>query len=221
MLWKRVIVAWMALLALVSASVGASARTDVDSKPHVGAIDVVAAICIEAHSLASAEEHQGTRRLAAVTSDVPDAARGGERRLAARAASAASQYQKQVTQALLEPAVAGTPTESDPPLEQGHRSGRGLQGYRRGCAEGTDYAMNDAETYRLYLVATNELLLDFAREAKAQADATRGSEVGNFKAGYLMGFHRVVSLMQQQAAAFGLELDELGLADIDPNRDLT
>lgn len=81
--------------------------------------------------------------------------------------------------------------------------------------------MNDAETYRLYLLATNELLLDFAREAKAQADATRDSEGGSFNAGYLMGFHRVVSLMQQQASAFGLDLDELGLSDVDPNRDLT
>jgi hypothetical protein len=36
-----------------------------------------------------------------------------------------------------------------------------------------------------------------------------------------MGFHRVVSLAQQQAAAFGLELEELGLAGVDPNRDLT
>lgn len=81
--------------------------------------------------------------------------------------------------------------------------------------------MNDAETFRLYSLATNELLLEFAREAKLQAYATRGTEAGEFNAGYLMGFHRVVSLMQQQAAAFGLELHELGLADIDPNRDLT
>jgi hypothetical protein len=81
--------------------------------------------------------------------------------------------------------------------------------------------MNNLETFRLYLLATNELLLEFALEAKAQADATRGSDAGNFNAGYLMGFHRVVSLAQQQAAAFGLELDELGLMGVDPNRDLT
>ena len=68
----------MTLLALVFASAGASARTDVDAKPHVGAIDVAAAICIEVHGLASAEEHQGILRLATTeTSDVPDAARGG------------------------------------------------------------------------------------------------------------------------------------------------
>ncbi len=35
---------WMTLLALVFASAGATARTDVSPKPRVGAIDMVAAI---------------------------------------------------------------------------------------------------------------------------------------------------------------------------------
>jgi hypothetical protein len=81
--------------------------------------------------------------------------------------------------------------------------------------------MSAEETFRHYLVATNELLLEFAQEAKRQADATRGTEAGAFDAGYLMGFHRVISLMQQQALAFGLEVNEVGLEGIDPNRDLT
>jgi hypothetical protein len=77
MIWKRVIVAWMTLLALVLASAGASARTDVGAKPHVGAIDVVAAICIEAHGLASVGGHQENwLSTTTETSDVPDAARG-------------------------------------------------------------------------------------------------------------------------------------------------
>lgn len=81
--------------------------------------------------------------------------------------------------------------------------------------------MSAEETVRHYLLATNELLLEFAREAKRQADATRGTEAGNFYAGYLMGFYRVISLMQQQASAFGFEVDDVGLEGIDPIRDLT
>ena len=77
------------------------------------------------------------------------------------------------------------------------------------------------ETFHEYLLATNELLLEFAREAKRQADATRGTEGGNFDAGYLLGFHRVISLLQQQAPAFGLEVSDIGLEGVDPNRDLT
>ncbi len=81
--------------------------------------------------------------------------------------------------------------------------------------------MSAEETYRDYLLATNELLLEFAREAKRQADTTRGTDAGNFDAGYLMCFHRVISLMQQQATAFGLEVNDVGLHGIDPNHDLT
>ena len=81
--------------------------------------------------------------------------------------------------------------------------------------------MNSGDTFRNYLIATNELLLEFAREAKRQADASRGTEAGNFDAGYPMGFHRVISLLQQQAPAFGLEVRDVGLEGIDPDRELT
>ena len=35
-----------------------------------------------------------------------------------------------------------------------------------------------------------------------------------------MAFHEVVSLMQQQAVAFGMTLNELELTDLDPELDL-
>ena len=78
-----------------------------------------------------------------------------------------------------------------------------------------------ADAYKDYILATNELLLEFAREAKQKADSSRGKMGGDFDSGYLMGFHRVVSLMQQQAEAFGLETSDIGLGAIDANRDLT
>lgn len=81
--------------------------------------------------------------------------------------------------------------------------------------------MSAEESLRHYLLATNELLLELAREAKRQADSTRGTAAGSFNEGYLMGFHRVVSLMQQQAPAFGLAVSEVGLEGVNPNQDLT
>ncbi len=72
------LLSWMTLLTLVFASAGASAQADVSLKPHVGAIDMVAATCIEAHGLASAEGHQ--ENWDAVTtgvSDVPHGRKGG------------------------------------------------------------------------------------------------------------------------------------------------
>ncbi|WP_214467820.1 hypothetical protein [Microbacterium flavescens] len=43
---------------------------------------------------------------------------------------------------------------------------------------------------------------------------------GPFEAGRLFAYVEVISLMQQQAVAFGIDLTELGLDDIDPERDL-
>jgi hypothetical protein len=38
--------------------------------------------------------------------------------------------------------------------------------------------MNANAAFRHYLIATNELLLEFAREAKLEADRTRGTQEG-------------------------------------------
>ncbi|QDU62780.1 hypothetical protein Pan216_36500 [Planctomycetes bacterium Pan216] len=37
---------------------------------------------------------------------------------------------------------------------------------------------------------------------------------------YLMAYHEIVSLMQSQAHAFGIPLEEIALGDIDPEREL-
>ena len=80
MIWKRVILSWMTLLALVFASAGATAGADLTPKTHVGAIDLVVAISIEASGLASAEERRGNwDAVTTGTSDVPPAARGAGR----------------------------------------------------------------------------------------------------------------------------------------------
>jgi len=42
----------------------------------------------------------------------------------------------------------------------------------------------------------------------------------DFSTGYMAGFHRVVSLMQQQAEAFDIPLEEIGLQEIDADEDL-
>jgi hypothetical protein len=42
----------------------------------------------------------------------------------------------------------------------------------------------------------------------------------NYSLGYLMAYHEVISLLQQQAVAFGISLESLGLHDIDPENDL-
>ena len=68
-----------------------------------------------------------------------------------------------------------------------------------------------------YLQDLGQQLREYALEAKKRADAGGRSD---FDCGYLSGFHRVISLMQQQAETFGIPLEDLGLAGIDADEDL-
>ena len=70
--------------------------------------------------------------------------------------------------------------------------------------------------YEDYLVDLGVLVKEMAIEAKQQAQLERS----DFATGYMAGFHRIVSLMQQQAEAFGISLDKIGFEEIDPNIDL-
>ncbi|NGX56657.1 MAG: hypothetical protein K1060chlam5_00900 [Candidatus Anoxychlamydiales bacterium] len=38
----------------------------------------------------------------------------------------------------------------------------------------------------------------------------------SYEEGYLMGIHRIITLMQQQAEAFGISLEKISLHNIDP-----
>ncbi len=71
--------------------------------------------------------------------------------------------------------------------------------------------------YQNYLKDLGILLKDYALEAKQQADH-KGTE---FSIGYLAGYHRIISLMQQQAEAFDIPFEEIGLDRIDADEDLT
>lgn len=84
--------------------------------------------------------------------------------------------------------------------------------------------MPDADTARYYLRDLGYELREMALEAKREFDAAKAStDAGerDYRGGYLMGFHAVISLMQQQAVGFGIPLEELSLDAIDPDNNLT
>jgi hypothetical protein len=64
------------------------------------------------------------------------------------------------------------------------------------------------------------LIKDMAREAKTTSDASIDDSDRALSLERLMTLHEVVSLMQQQAEAFNIPLAEIGLEDIDPEKDL-
>ncbi|ABK49614.1 hypothetical protein Shewana3_3391 [Shewanella sp. ANA-3] len=75
--------------------------------------------------------------------------------------------------------------------------------------------MHIDQTAKNYLLDLGNILSEYAVEAKVDALAKSETQGHDFAQGYLMGLHRVITLMQQQAEAFSLSLADVGLAKID------
>jgi hypothetical protein len=83
--------------------------------------------------------------------------------------------------------------------------------------------MNDYEDpkYRHYLLDLGYLIRERAIDAKERQSRKEKSSIDYmFEAGRLLAFNEVISLMQQQAMGFDIDLKELNLHDIDPDKDL-
>lgn len=74
--------------------------------------------------------------------------------------------------------------------------------------------------YKNYLRDLGNLLREAAASAKRERDELNDSSQRDYAVGRLMAYHEVVSLMQEQAAAFGIPLADIGLDSIDPDREL-
>ena len=76
-----------------------------------------------------------------------------------------------------------------------------------------------SNVYGNYLFDLGRYVKELALSAKEQERSATES-ARQFSSGRLQGLYEVVSLMQQQAIAFDIPLEEIGLADVDPERDL-
>jgi hypothetical protein len=70
-----------------------------------------------------------------------------------------------------------------------------------------------------YLVDLGSLIRESGIEAKRAFDSAPRDK-RDFEWGKLIAYNEVVSLMQQQAIAFDLSFEEIGLQGIDPDNDL-
>lgn len=64
------------------------------------------------------------------------------------------------------------------------------------------------------------ILIEKAKEAKKDKDTSTLSEEA-FQNGYLAAWHEVIDIMKSQAHAFLINENEIGLADINPDNDLS
>ncbi len=71
-----------------------------------------------------------------------------------------------------------------------------------------------------YIFDLGILLKEKAKSAKIEKELSHDIDEINYNLGYLMAFHDVLSLMKQQAEVFGINAKIIGLADIDPDKEL-
>jgi hypothetical protein len=71
-----------------------------------------------------------------------------------------------------------------------------------------------------YLADLGFLLKQEALDAKARAARETGEPGHQFALGRALAYYEVLSLMHQQAKAFGVDAKDLSLHDFDPDRDL-
>ena len=67
-----------------------------------------------------------------------------------------------------------------------------------------------------YLHDLGFILRELTLEATQQAAAARGTDAEEWQSGRSMAYWEVISLMQQQAEAFGLPFDQLAIDGLDP-----
>jgi hypothetical protein len=79
--------------------------------------------------------------------------------------------------------------------------------------------MSEDMKYRNYLFDVGLLIKEKALEIKRKSSDDEG-ETRVFYRGQLFAYAEVISLMQQEADAFGIGLGELRLDDIEPEGDL-
>lgn len=77
-----------------------------------------------------------------------------------------------------------------------------------------------SDTLRNYVRDLGVLLRQRALDAKLDRDASVDCDDEDLKLGRLMAFYEVLSLMVEQAAAFGVDPEAIGLDGFDPEAEL-
>jgi hypothetical protein len=76
------------------------------------------------------------------------------------------------------------------------------------------------QKYAYCLAQVIEDCLERALEARARKRETADPDARAFEAGRLMAFNELISICQQECSGFLIDLGEVGLEGIEPDRDL-
>ena len=78
----------------------------------------------------------------------------------------------------------------------------------------------EKSTFQLYLLDLGTQIKEKALEVKLEKDRAKLSGDHDYALGRLMAFYEIVTLMRDQASAFGITLKDVSREDINPDRDL-
>ncbi len=76
------------------------------------------------------------------------------------------------------------------------------------------------DKYKNYLYDLGMLIKEKAIEAKTDKDLAIDTKDYDYKVGFLMAYNEIVSIMKQQADAFGIDQKDISLNDICPEMEL-
>ena len=79
----------------------------------------------------------------------------------------------------------------------------------------------DNIVYKQYLQHLGPFLKEYCFNAKSELTEHWEDKDKDYHQGMVLAWHRVISLMQQEAKAFGIPLEDIGLEGIDPDNELT
>lgn len=71
--------------------------------------------------------------------------------------------------------------------------------------------MNSSEKYKSFCLCLGTPLHEYVIDAQEIRKKSLGTSEEEFNAGYLCGFHRVITLMQQTAEEWKIPFDKLGI----------
>jgi hypothetical protein len=75
--------------------------------------------------------------------------------------------------------------------------------------------------YMHYLFDLGALIRQYALEVRQSLESgEKGSEAHTLDSGRLLAYYEVITLMQQQALGFDINLEEINLHDFDPDKEL-
>jgi hypothetical protein len=75
------------------------------------------------------------------------------------------------------------------------------------------------EKYKNYVIDLISIIKKQAKEAKLEADHPKEGHA-SFNNGYLMAYHTIIEFMKNQTKIFNIDQKDVGLAGIEPERDL-